>query len=221
MRNSLLPLEARSARMRLRNPRSVIAITLTIAALCVLLLILGGRPFRTPSASASSDPLDQFKGIASRVGAARGSESLEDTEPVLRGVRDYFPGDKERRIKSEEDFARGVRWRKFYYWVESVTYDVRKTDSLVSPFVATMQFKCIDAQSPRLLKQQADQAAISACTTVRKEELRLTYAFQEGRWALRLAEHRTKPDQDQPIPAWVEYQSNLWPEVARAAEQAP
>ena len=60
------------------------------------------------------------------------------------------------REQNAKAYRQGYQWIVFYYSVKDVAYDVQKTDSLVSPYLAYVEFKVGSTRTDWLLKSQAE-----------------------------------------------------------------
>lgn len=75
------------------------------------------------------------------------------------------------------------KWRKSTVRITDVLYDVRKTDSLVSPLVGHVAFT-LTAETSELAdtKDLAQTAKPDAKSLPRRYQVRLTYGWQNGVW---------------------------------------
>ena len=130
---------------------------------------------------------------------------VEDEEPSGFHATGDAETDASRRKQceaSDRDFARGLRWRRFFVAIFDVSFDVQKTDSLVSPYTGVLEFECDDSQSPRLLREQALAYPQKECKAFCSEQYRVLYVYQEGRWVVKSVQTRKKPDEIHPYFRW-------------------
>lgn len=77
-------------------------------------------------------------------------------------------------------------WLKRKYTVSNMKYDVKKTDSLVSPVVALVTFDLIvEASVPFQTKEEADAAADYNPEFKMINDVTLNYALTSGTWVLK------------------------------------
>lgn len=99
---------------------------------------------------------------------------LEKSEPVfIHGMGVNF--------KTSPGIRRGIRWPPDAY-----SFDVEKTDSIVSPYIGTAEFNVKGAQSKTQKSQQeAERAPIDDQNSYTIKH-KFSYAYQDGHWALKL-----------------------------------
>jgi hypothetical protein len=187
---------------------------LLIGLACVVVLgaaaVLAGvaifQARRLPSQQNESqqpaDPLGQFKKIVEKVSDAwdRDPVLLEDNEPAYpksakTGDAKIDAADAKLAEASERDFAAGLRWRRVFFFTSDVSFDVEKTDSLVSPYTAVLYFKHYWVPSDRLSRKQAEAFSrdqMGKCWTLVHND-RVLYAYQEGKWVVKSIQTKLEP----------------------------
>lgn len=68
--------------------------------------------------------------------------------------------------------------------VMDLQYDVRKTDSLVSPYTGTAEFICLLEQS-EFYGTKAEAEAASSFEKASGEKCQVVFAYQDGRWVVK------------------------------------
>jgi hypothetical protein len=117
-------------------------------------------PLEAPSQMKPVDPLASFK----KVVAACEAQANE------------WPPDTVRQLKNGE-------WSRNFLEITSVTHDVRRTDSLVSPFTAYIRLETLEHIARRKTEDDARVADKQEATAIRgTDEIR--YAFQDSKWKL-------------------------------------
>jgi len=74
------------------------------------------------------------------------------------------------------------KWAERRFQVAELKYDVRKTESLVSPFVGVITFTLTNTQTELFSERSAAQASIDLDSTVYTFEVELNYAYQDNQW---------------------------------------
>jgi len=174
--------------------------------------------------SQSRDPVATFKAIVEKVAALHTSYLIEDKEPVetekptpvarLTGDPDFDAKMREwnaERLKSwqesQDKFAQGLRWRRFWDSTEDQTFDIRKTDSLVSPVTGYIEFKLHTVQSTRLTQSNAevapeDQYLYQKYPYQKAPLFRADFAFQDNIWVVKSISKKDEADEIDPDPQW-------------------
>lgn len=110
--------------------------------------------------SAAVDPLQEFKKVVAACEHSVNSLPRESSRPLSNG-----------------------QWAHNINEPSSLSYDVKKTDSLVSPFTAYIKVASVS----RTARQGSEEAARTVGTegrTINRGLDELRYAFQESRWKL-------------------------------------
>lgn len=76
------------------------------------------------------------------------------------------------------------KWAKRRFRVADLKFDVRKTDSLVSPLLATAKFTVSSAQTQLLPDKEAARASIEYDSKPNLFKIELIYAYQNGEWRM-------------------------------------
>lgn len=106
---------------------------------------------------------------------------LEDFEEIVRRCKAAFdarPGTEVVYV----DVAKA--WAKRVYPPAQVSYDVRKTDSLVSPFAAHIQVEEALFFEQGGTKEEAAAKAPGVESQTMRRWVRLNFAYQDGAWTL-------------------------------------
>lgn len=156
-----------------------------------------GETAPTPAPPATgAKPLEEFKLIVKRAERVQNKrihqtdrKSLEASlETQLAVIRTMPPGKNKKDLekKIEEDrvkFETGFDWIVWHHYVTDLTFDVQKTDSLVSPFTAHIDFTSCVASTGWLTKAQAQAEDVgNRIEKVETYDVRAEYAYQDGKW---------------------------------------
>jgi hypothetical protein len=138
---------------------------LTVVAISALLLFAGCGKSKQSSdqprlVSAEKDPLGSFKGMSDRCRAA-----LVDSDRVLPGLAGGFV----RTVIS----------------TGQMSYDVTKTDSLVSPYAAFIKLSFLEQVSTGPTEAALRDPSTSTVSIV--NHWKLMYALQDGKWKFQQA----------------------------------
>lgn len=136
--------------------------------LAILLVVTSaeGCGNNTEQRPAAVDPVASFKTIVDRF-----QSGLNDFEIV------------------KEDTERG--WYRIRPRVANIEYDVKTTDSLVTPYLAVLTCDNSPTESAKYFKSEAEAKATNKFESTDPKFIynyRFNYAFQDGRWTLRTAE---------------------------------
>ena len=93
--------------------------------------------------------------------------------------------DEKKIAEGERLFADGKTWAKVHYWTSDLAFDVQKTDSLVSPFTATLDFICNENYSARLATADAKSIPRNECTNPNPVHCKASFAHQDGEWVFK------------------------------------
>lgn len=152
-----------------------------------LLMLLGSAQAEK---SGNDEPVEKLK---ARIQSNK--QSLEKRRPV------YF-----------NSYTQG--WAKRRMHVDNLEYDVRKTDSLVSPFIGIVTFEVfVEQTSFYKSKDEAESAEdfqIETYASKIQEMSRVTYAFQEAGWVIKKYEVWQK---GLPNSTWEEIDPTKKPEM--------
>ena len=106
-----------------------------------------------------------------------------------------------RNFESWQEFKRrfdeGRRWRLSGTLPADQTFDIRKTDSLISPAVGYIEFKLFCVQSDRLTQADAQVATQDRSVTQYVLPFRIDYAFQDNVWVIMSISRKEKPTVDE------------------------
>lgn len=126
----------------------------------LILITAAMLPLGAHSQKKPVDPLSSFK----KVVAACEAQVNE------------WPRDNVRQLKNGE-------WARNFLEVTSVVHDVKRTDSLVSPFTAYIKLETVEHVARRKTEDEARMAEKPGATVIRgTDEIR--YAFQDSKWKL-------------------------------------
>jgi hypothetical protein len=117
------------------------------------------------------------------------------------------------------DAAKGIddkKWRKHWNVInaETVKYNVVKTDSLTSPFAATLSFETLSPADNSMVLHESKEAAIAETRPAnlqRNWKYDLSYAYQDNNWrlrAIRRSSAEENPNQD--MQSLIDEISNGW-----------
>ena len=115
------------------------------------------------SAMSQNDPLKAFQKIVSNCQAA-----FDARQPI-----EVAFGDKSQK------------WRKQQFVAPVITYDVRKTDSLVSPFSAVINLKEFTFMGNADTEQSATSLNFSEFSSAYKSDSSIRFAMQDGNWVFK------------------------------------
>ena len=156
------------------------------------------------------DPVASFKAIVQRIAAVHTTYLVEDKEPADNGSKPTPTGDPEFDAKnlndwsaSQDQFHQGIRWRRFWDSTEDQTFDIRKTDSLLSPVVAYVEFTLHEVQSARLKQSDAAMAAEDQFKYQEATRFRVDYACQDDVWVVKSVSRKDEPSEFDPDPKWM------------------
>jgi hypothetical protein len=78
----------------------------------------------------------------------------------------------------------GKGWAKQKAKLVDLEYDVKKTDSLVTPYIGIVQFSLVLEQSPFYASEDeaVKSVELDSGVTLKSPKCRVTYAFQEDQW---------------------------------------
>ena len=148
-----------------------------IASLCATLVGCGA----TIEPGTAPDPAPKALPIA------------QDNDPVASFKRVVENGIKrleeahEKVVKSPAD-SNPATWRKYRSRVVEPSYDVKKTDSMVSPYVAKLLLKTRTTATKELNSKSAAETSNDFSGIDALEDLYdFDYAFQDGKWVLKSA----------------------------------
>ena len=92
----------------------------------------------------------------------------------------------------KRDYVFGLKngsWRKvFFEPAGSPRIDVRRTNSLISPYTATCEFELFEYYTAPHYSEK-DARADNVPLETKKVQHRHTYAFQSGRWVVKTRQH--------------------------------
>jgi hypothetical protein len=125
--------------------------------------------------------------------AQKQSEPKSEQETVLatfkQTINDYLKSRKapDSVFESFDDHTKS--WKKMHHELdsESAKFDVKKTDSLVSPYVGVLEFVVHERQSPRYSSENSARQATEFPKTYNMQH-RHTYSYQDGKWVLKSKE---------------------------------
>ena len=114
--------------------------------------------------------------------ATSGCSSPESSfKSFVYGVKSSL--DLDRIISCEKG---GVQnFYKRHILLDNIRYDIRKTDSVVSPFIATLTVDETLTQSDVEPTKEKASAASSKGDPLITKDLKATFAFQDGKWVLK------------------------------------
>lgn len=123
-------------------------------ALAVALLVSGNVAY--------SEPLDQFQEIVARCKAVH---EVQHSEVSL--LRDP------------------PRWLKRVVWpADAVGYDVKRTDSLVSPYAAFLSFTALESRGVAATEDAAKVIELKKDEATTRITNRLNFSYQSGKWVV-------------------------------------
>lgn len=76
------------------------------------------------------------------------------------------------------------KWAKRRFRVADLKFDVRKTDSLVSPLLASVKFTLSSAQTQLLLDKEEARTNVEYDSKPNLFKIELIYAYQDGHWRM-------------------------------------
>lgn len=84
-------------------------------------------------------------------------------------------------------------WKKSRFDMDNLDYDVKKSDSLVSPYEATMSFEMLHNVSGEVSAEEQAEAIPTLERSVKPptDFWRVSYVFQGENWAIKSMENRT------------------------------
>jgi hypothetical protein len=143
----------------------------------------GQAPTNVPKVTLPKpDPLAKFKLKV---------DALSNAKPSFR-LKEFKGGEfSDEKMEQENlaDINAGRSWRRFKKSITGIAFDVRKTDSLVSPYTAILTFDMCGGSSSRLplAKAQHDN-----CDDPDKYPYhhRLIYAYQDSQWVLKSSKYQ-------------------------------
>ncbi|WP_298929154.1 hypothetical protein [uncultured Ramlibacter sp.] len=116
--------------------------------------------------------------VAAVAGAAVAGP-LDDFKPILQRCKTAFESQSLERVFYNE---RVKAWVKVVSAPSELSYDVRKTDSLVSPFSAFVQIIEVTANSRAETESEAGALKVDIAERSTRFTSRIEYRFQEGKW---------------------------------------
>lgn len=124
------------------------------------LIALAALPIAAHSQKKPVDPLALFKKVVT----------------ACEAQANEWPRDNVRQLKNGE-------WVHNFMEVTSFAHDVKRTDSLVSPFTAYIKLETVEHTARRKTEDEARAADKQDATVIRgTDEIR--YAFQDSKWKL-------------------------------------
>jgi len=157
--------------------------------------------------SQGRDPVVTFKAIVGKVAALNTSRLIEDKEPFAiklapTGDQDFDSKNSKWWQDSQQKFAQGLRWRRIWSSTKDQTFDIQKTDSLVSPVTGYIEFKLYEVGSDRLTQSNAEIATEDHCVSQTTDFFRVEYTFQDNIWVLKSILRKDEPSEWEPDPQW-------------------
>lgn len=76
------------------------------------------------------------------------------------------------------------KWSKRKFQIIDLKYDIRKTDSLVSPLVGTVSFTLSSVQTRLVPERDSAQASTEYGDNINFYKVDLMYALQDGQWIM-------------------------------------
>lgn len=110
--------------------------------------------------SAMADPLQEFESIVARCKAAH------EAQPAVRVAFSERPRE----------------WSKYLTKIEGVTYDVRKTESLVSPLAAFIEITTVTAHGHAQTEDEIKAIEVDADGPAYRSIERIRYGYRDGAW---------------------------------------
>jgi hypothetical protein len=130
--------------------------------------------------------------FGSWVGAAVAAQSQQEKDIVKSfntAISTYIPTHVGARTKP---YKVGCGWNMEYHEISTpYTIDVRKTDSLISPYVGTAEFGII-LHIGKCHQSPEEAAKDSSYPTSYREGYRYTFAYQDEAWVIRSRQIRTE-----------------------------
>lgn len=111
---------------------------------------------------------------------ARAQEPLQSFRAIVEQCNSAFKTEEKTTVRFN---PRTGQWSKLMVIPGEVVYDVRKTDSLVSPFTAVMNigyFHVVFTSADEALARDADLSTQQTATS--RHESKITFAMQDGAW---------------------------------------
>ncbi len=109
---------------------------------------------------------------------SNGSNPVSDLKLILVKMEEH--GTTERVV----DFLADGYWQKRKHKAASIKYDVRKTDSLVSPYVASVSWDVVGRLTKAFPTKEGAEKAEFAPPTILSERWNATFAYQDGKWVV-------------------------------------
>lgn len=104
------------------------------------------------------------------------------------------------------------KWAKRKFRVTDLTYDVRKTESLVSPLVGHVTFTLASTQTALFPDKEAAQASSEFDSQGSVYKVELSYAHQDGKWRTTTGRYS--------VPALLDNSFDLTPTEVRSEPHA-
>ena len=125
--------------------------------------------------------------LAFLVAPASAAEPLKDFEAIVARCKSNYtaPFSEVTKLPSSD------KWVKRMTWPGDVEYDVKKTDSLVSPFIAFISIKTLVAGRPADSEESAKAIEVSQDAALARRETRISFSYQSGVWLANEAVERT------------------------------
>lgn len=76
------------------------------------------------------------------------------------------------------------KWAKMQFRITDLKFDVRKTDSLVSPLLGSVKFTLSSTQTQLLADKEAARASSEYESKLNIFNIELIYAYQDGQWRM-------------------------------------
>lgn len=109
------------------------------------------------------------------------AEPLADFDSIIKRCREAF----DLRPTSEVVYAGPAKsWVKRLYAPAKITYDMRKTESAVSPYVAHIQITEVASAQPGEDEDSARALHVSMEENVMRSVRRINFAYQDNAWTV-------------------------------------
>lgn len=140
--------------------------------------------------------------IAVICSAAVRAEPLTEFQDIVKQCKKLVEQDVPRTLV--ENRKNAGYWVKLVLGPASIAYDVRKTDSLVSPLVAHIEVTSDSYGSPASTEEEAKALSVNLDGAVNRSTHRINYAYQDGAWQLvsGLFIETERKEKDGPFTEW-------------------
>jgi hypothetical protein len=109
---------------------------------------------------------------------------LQTIQKELESLQTWGADEREHPEKSIQHFNSDGKWHAFYKEFTDYSYDIQKTNSIVSPYTGIVTFKGQTFEKVGATKADCLNAPWRANHQV---EPSLKYVYQDGRWVLKYA----------------------------------